>query len=119
MLAFCVRPKYSPLCGEVVPPDSAPLLRAAVTRAIALGEARGWATWTVSRVTTGVTAVLAGHPDDQPVPLSVVRARTPRGISALRVADVLTDLGVLHDDSHAVDPDLDRSPHWRTVRLLR
>ncbi|MFG2386860.1 hypothetical protein [Streptomyces avermitilis] len=47
----------------------------------------------------GLTAVLEGHPPGRPVKLTEVRARIPRHASSFRVAEVLTDLELLEDDS--------------------
>lgn len=47
----------------------------------------------------GLTVVLGECPPGKPVKLTEVRARIPRHASSLRVAEVLTDLELLEDDS--------------------
>ena len=80
-----------------------PLLLAATRCAIGLAEARGWSAATIAGVFYGLKAVLAGHTGDGPVPLSQVRQRVrPRShSSATRIAEVLAELGMLHDDTTA------------------
>jgi integrase len=50
-------------------------------------------------VLDGLTHVLDGRPVDEPVARTEVRTRTPRHASTPRVAEVLADLGLLHDDT--------------------
>ena len=78
-----------------------PLLLAATDRAIDLAEARGWSAATVAGVFYGLKAVLNGHAGDGPVLLSQVRQRVRprRHSSATRIAEVLAELGLLHDDT--------------------
>ena len=80
-----------------------PLLLAATRCAIDLAETRGWSAATVTGVFYGLKAVLDGHPGGDPVPLSQVRQRArPRShSSATRIAEVLAELGLLHDDTTA------------------
>ena len=80
-----------------------PLLLAATRCAIGLAEARGWSAATIAGVFYGLKAVLDGHTGDDPVPLSQVRQRVrPRShSSATRIAEVLAELGMLHDDTTA------------------
>ena len=80
-----------------------PLLLAATRAAIGLAEARGWSAATIAGVFYGLKAVLDGHTGDGPVPLSQVRQRVrPRShSSATRIAEVLTELEMLHDDTTA------------------
>ena len=80
-----------------------PLLLAATRCAIGLAEARGWSAATIAGVFYGLKAVLDGHTGDGPVPLSQVRQRVrPRShSSATRIAEVLAELGMLHDDTTA------------------
>ncbi len=80
-----------------------PLLLAATRCAIGLAEARGWSAATIAGVFYGLKAVLAGHTGGGPVPLSQVRQRVrPRShSSAVRIAEVLAELGMLHDDTTA------------------
>ena len=80
-----------------------PLLLAATRCAIGLAEARGWSAATIAGVFYGLKAVLDGHAGDGPVPLSQVRQRArPRShSSATRIAEVLAELGLLHDDTTA------------------
>jgi hypothetical protein len=80
-----------------------PLLLAATRSAIVLAEARGWSAATTTGVFYGLKAVLDGHTGDDPVPLSQVRQRVrPRShSSATRIAEVLAELDLLHDDTTA------------------
>src|SRR5689334_19687607 len=80
-----------------------PLLLAATGCAIGLAEARGWSAATAAGVFYGLKAVLDGHAGGGPVPLSQVRQRVrPRShSSAVRIAGVLAELGMLHDDTTA------------------
>lgn len=79
--------------------DAPPLLRAAVSRAQELSEARGWTTATVDIIVRTLTRVLTDHPGGEPVALSTVRNRSGRNGSVTRTAEVLADLGVLDDDT--------------------
>ena len=87
-----------------------PLLLAATRCAIDLAEIRGWSAATVAGVFYGLKAVLDGHTGEDLVLLSVVRQRVrPRShSSATRVAEVLAELGLLHDDTTAAIRNLDR-----------
>ena len=80
-----------------------PLLLAATGCAVALAEARGWSAATVTGVFYGLKAVLDGRAGDGPVLLSQVRQRVrPRShSSATRIAEVLAEAGLLHDDTTA------------------
>jgi integrase len=80
-----------------------PLLLAATRCAIVLAEACGWSAATVTGVFYGLKAVLDGHTGKNPVLVSEVRERVrPRShSSATRVAEVLAELGLLHDDTTA------------------
>jgi integrase len=81
-------------------------------------------------VLDGLITVLDGRALDQPVPLSEVRTRPHRWVSRPRLAEVLTDLGLLTDDSvTAIRSWIDRvtsdlasgfaepARHWLTVLL--
>jgi hypothetical protein len=76
-----------------------PALRSAATLAKQLGETNGWSPPLVRCAMDGLTAVLEGRPPGKPVKLTEVRARIPRHASSHRVAEVLTDLELLEDDS--------------------
>ena len=80
-----------------------PLLLAATRCAIGLAEARGWSAATTTGVFYGLRAVLDGHAGGGPVLLSQVRQQVrPRSYSsATRIAEVLAELGMLHDDTTA------------------
>jgi len=80
-----------------------PLLAAATRRAIALAEANGWSAATITGVFYGLKAVLDGRTSDDPILLSEVRERVRprRHSSATGIAEVLADLGLLHDDTTA------------------
>lgn len=75
------------------------MLRSAAANAKQLGEANGWSPSLVRCAMDGLTVVLGGCPPGKPVKLTEVRARIPRHASSLRVAEVLTDLELLEDDS--------------------
>jgi hypothetical protein len=66
-----------------------------------------------------LAAALADRPPGKPVKLTEVRARIPRHASSLRVAEVLTDLELLENDSVSAVPHLDREPHRRAARRVR
>src|SRR5499433_189538 len=80
-----------------------PLLLAATRAAIGLAEARGWSAATIAGMFYGLKTVLDGHTGDGPVPLSQVRQRVrPRShSSATRIAEVLAELEMLHEDTTA------------------
>jgi hypothetical protein len=79
------------------------LLLAATRCAIVLAEARGWSAATTTGAFYGLKAVLEGQAGDEPVLLSEVRERVrPRShSSATRIAEVLAELELLHDDTTA------------------
>ncbi|WP_406272999.1 integrase [Nocardia sp. NBC_00881] len=93
--------------GEPLPPrwqHSAltaddPLLRGAAARAAQLGETHGWGPWTLRNVLDGLATVLDGRSPNDKVPLSEVRAWPHRHVSRPRLAEVLSNLELLHDDS--------------------
>ncbi|MEV7236731.1 hypothetical protein AB0N06_22955 [Streptomyces sp. NPDC051020] len=76
-----------------------PALRSAAAHAKQLGEANGWSPSLIRCAMDGLTAVLADRPPGKPVKLTEVRTRIPRHASSHRVAEVLTDLELLEDDS--------------------
>ncbi|MFJ8782383.1 hypothetical protein [Streptomyces sp. NPDC102476] len=76
-----------------------PALRSAAAHAKQLGETNGWSPSLVRCAMDGLTVVLGECPPGKPVKLTEVRARTLRHASSLRVAEVLTDLELLEDDS--------------------
>jgi hypothetical protein len=80
-----------------------PLLLAATGHAIDLAEARGWSAATLTGVFYGLKAVLGGHSGNEPVPLTQIRqrVRSRRHSSATRIAEVLAEMELLHDDSTA------------------
>ena len=80
-----------------------PLLLAATRCAIDLAEIRGWSAATVTGVVYGLKAVLGGDTGEDLVLLSEVRERVRprRHSSATRIAEVLAELGLLHDDTTA------------------
>lgn len=78
-----------------------PVLHAAAIRAQQIGEAHGWSPSTTRGVFDGLATVLEGRPVDERVPLSEVRSRPHRRVSRPRLAEVLTALGMLHDDTTA------------------
>jgi hypothetical protein len=87
-----------------------PRLQSAAAHAQHLGETHGWARSTIRCVMDGLMAVLDGQPAGERVLLTEVRARPIRGAPNLRVAEVLTDLGLLDDDTTpAIRSWIDRS----------
>jgi len=80
-----------------------PLLLAATRCAIDLAEVRGWSAATITGVFYGLKAVLDGHTGEDLILLSEVRQQVrPRShSSATRVAEVLAELELLHDDTTA------------------
>lgn len=124
--------------GEPVPPGwqhpaltaDDLVLRAAARHARQLGLARGWSRSTTICVLDGLVTVLPERPTGELVPLSEVRSRPHRRVSRPRLIEVLTDLGLLADDSTAsirswiqrVTTDLtpgigEPTKHWLTVLL--
>jgi len=112
-LASCYRRKN----GIPAPPhwqhpaltSDIPALRAAAGRAGELGEAHGWSRSTVLSAIDGLTVLLDGRAGGERVALTEVRARIPRHASAPRIAEVLSGLGMLEDDSvPAIRPWIDR-----------
>jgi hypothetical protein len=88
-----------------------PLLLAATRCAIDLAGARGWSAATTAGVFYGLKAVLDGHSGEDLVLLSEVRQRVQprRHSSASRIAEVLAELELLHDDTTAaIRPWIDR-----------
>lgn len=78
-----------------------PVLQSAAAQARDLGQTHRWSRSTLRLVVDGLTVLLQERPPGQPVTLSEVRARTPRHASTPRVAEVLTGLGLLEDDTTA------------------
>ncbi len=76
-----------------------PLLRRAAVGAQELGEAHGWSRSTTRCVLDGLVTLLEGRPAGERVRMSEVRARPHRSVSRPRLAEVLTDLGLLDDDT--------------------
>jgi integrase len=76
-----------------------PTLQAAATRAQDLAQAHNWNRSTLRLVLDGLTVLLEDRPADHRVMLSEVRTRTPRRASTPRVAEVLTSIGLLEDDT--------------------
>jgi integrase len=75
------------------------VLRTAARCAQELGEAHGWDESTTRCVLDGLSAVLEGRRAGDNVPLTEVHSRPHRHVSRPRLAEVLADLGLLHDDS--------------------
>src|SRR5207237_505891 len=78
-----------------------PALASAARHAQQLAEARGWSRTTLRGVLDGLATVLRGLPSGARVPMSEVRDGPHRDVSRPRLAEVLGDLGLLHDDSTA------------------
>jgi hypothetical protein len=81
--------------------SSDPVLRDAAGHARELAATHGWSPSTLRCTLDGLTVLLTEHPAGEPVPLSAVRVRMSRHASRPRVAEVLTGLGLLHDDTTA------------------
>ena len=97
-----------PPCGRAIPElllqrCDTPLLLAATCRAAGLAETRGWSAATLTGVYYGLKAILDGRTGEEPVLLSEIRRRVRprRHSSATRIAEVLAELGLLHDDTTA------------------
>lgn len=98
---------YRRKAGQLPPPkwqhpaliSSEAVLRAAAVRAQQLGELHGWSPSTVMCTMDGLMLLLTERPAGQPVTVSEIRARTSRATSSVRVAQVLDDLDLLHDDT--------------------
>jgi hypothetical protein len=76
-----------------------PALQAAAAHARHVGEANGWNRSTARLVLDGLAVVLDSRSAGERVTLTEVRTRTPRHASTPRVAEVLSDLGLLDDDT--------------------
>lgn len=76
-----------------------PTLRAAASHAEHLGQVHGWSPSTTRSTMDGLATVLDDLPPGEHVPLTSLCTRMPRRASVPRVAEVLTALGLLHDDS--------------------
>src|SRR5664280_2166859 len=76
-----------------------PVLQSAAVQARHLGETHSWRRSNIRLVMEGLTGLRQFRPAGQPVTLSEVRNRTPRHASTPRVAEVLTGLGLLEDDT--------------------
>lgn len=79
--------------------SASPVLRAAAGRARQLGKANGWSPSTIRCALDGLMVLLDDRPASERVTLTEIRTRTPRHTSAPRVAEVLTGLDLLEDDS--------------------
>jgi hypothetical protein len=101
---------YRRKAGRLPPPkwqhpallSSDPILRTAAMRAQQLGEAHGWDRSSTRCVLDGLATVLTGRPAGERVPLTEIRTRTHRHVPKPRLAEVLTDLGLLDDDTTPV-----------------
>jgi hypothetical protein len=91
-------------------PPASPSLTAAIRAADGLAEARGWSGEVRRRVRQGLAIALAGHQEGQDVRWSRVLPPLRAGhLCAGHVAEVLRQVGVLHDDRRpAFDAWLDR-----------
>jgi hypothetical protein len=76
-----------------------PTLRTAAEHAEDLGQAHGWDRSTLRSAIDGLAEVLDDCSAADPVPLAGLRERLPRHAPILRVTEVLTDLGLLDDDT--------------------
>jgi integrase len=98
---------YRRKAGQLPPPkwqhpallSSDPVLHTAAVRAHQLGELYGWSPSTLSCTMDGLILLLSERGAGEPVTVSEIRTRTPRATSNLRVAQVLNDLQLLHDDT--------------------
>jgi len=91
-------------------PPASPSLTAAIRAADDLAEAHGWSGEVRRRVRHGLAIALAGHPQGEDVRWSRVLPPLQAGhLCAGHVAEVLRQMGVLHDDRRpAFDAWLDR-----------
>ncbi|MFE3173129.1 hypothetical protein ACFXPA_48670 [Amycolatopsis sp. NPDC059090] len=74
-------------------------IQAAADLAEQLGAAHGWSSSTIRCTIDGLEVVLDGRSPGERVRLTEVRSRTSRQTSSARVAEVLSGLGLLEDDT--------------------
>jgi integrase len=101
--------------------EASPSLTAAIRAADGLAEARGWSGEIRRRVRHGLALALAGHREGQDVRWSRVLPPLQAGhLCAGHVAEVLRQMGVLHDDRRpAFDAWLDRKLDGVTSGIRR
>jgi integrase len=102
-------------------PPASPSLIAAVRVADGLAEAHGWSGEVRRRVRQGLAIALAGHRQGQDVRWSQIMPPLQAGhLCAGHVAEVLRQMGVLHDDRRpASGAWLDRKPGGLTGGIRR
>lgn len=86
-----------------------------LARAEAFGRSRGWSQLTANKVRKGLLILTGLFEPFTPIPASVVQQLTARQMPAVRVLEVLEDLGLLDDDrpdylSDWIDRRLDGLP---------
>ncbi|MDB4873373.1 MAG: hypothetical protein JWL97_4377, partial [Gemmatimonadales bacterium] len=75
-----------------------PVLAAAAHRLAGIAEERGWSAAVEAMTRQGLLTVLSGRVEGEPVPRTEVNQLPALKIPAVRVAEVLADLGLLIDD---------------------
>lgn len=86
-----------------------------LARAEELADARGWSPLVREATRRGLVILTGVHGPFEPIPASVVQQLARRKIPVKRVTDVLTDLGLLHDNrpdllTQWIDTQLDGLP---------
>ncbi len=91
------------------PPHDPGLAAVMLARAQAMAELRGWNARTLGQVRRGLRILAAAHPRGEPIKATTVQQLTAMRLSALRVHEVLADLGlVVEDRPDSLDAFLDR-----------
>lgn len=80
------------------PPHDPGLAAVMLTRAQAMAELRGWSARTLDQVRRGLRILAAAHQRGEPIKATTVQQLTSMRLSALRVHEVLADLGLVVDD---------------------
>lgn len=80
------------------PPHDPAVATLMLTRAQTMAELRGWNARTLGQVRRGLRILTAAHQRGEPIKATTVQQLTSMRLSALRVHEVLADLGLLIDD---------------------
>ncbi|HKT05625.1 MAG TPA: hypothetical protein VJT31_39435 [Rugosimonospora sp.] len=91
------------------PPHDPGLAAVILARAESMAELRGWNARTLGQVRRGLRILAAAHQRDEPIKATTVQQLTSMRLSALRVHEVLADLGlVVEDRPDSLDVFLDQ-----------
>lgn len=91
------------------PPHDPALAAVMLARAQTMAELRGWNARTLGQVRRGLRILAAAHQRGEPIKATTVQQLTSMRLSALRVHEVLADLGLVVDDRpDSLDAFLDR-----------